>query len=258
MAMGVIGIKYPELMTVKDRDGAQTTGGDQHWYPKEGYIPPGACGATASSNALAYVLRSRPRLYGLAAAGGLDGLAGPVPGPVHEPVTGQESAANATGIESNTVTEAGSNTVTETGPNTKDGYLEFMKKVYRFMYPRIGGLMSGDFLTGMGELSGEYGLPFETERLPIPISLAKRPAIAEVCSFIGDSLKDDIPVAFLILSNGCVEKLDTWHWVTILAIDEETRHVQIVDNCEVFWADLGMWLDTSIMGGAFVRLRVCA
>ena len=216
--MSVIEIKHPELLAVTDGCGPLTAGGDQHWFPKEGFIPPGACGATAASNVLAYLLRARPKLYTLAQETGLGGISSPAE------------------------------------PNTKDGYLAFMKKVYRFLYPRMGGLMANQFLEGMAELANEYGIPVSAQCLRVPIAQSKRPSFAEAAAFICSSLSNDIPVAFLILSGGSVAALDTWHWVTILAFDEDGRRIKILDNTEVFWAELDVWLETSIMGGSFVRL----
>ena len=226
VGMSVIGLKFKDLLLVEDEYGSLTTGGDQHWFPKEGFIPPGACGATTASNVLAYLLRSRKELYEKAANAGLEGLAAPV----------DIRHANIL-------------------PNKKRDFIEFMKKVYRFTYPRIGGLMADAFLEGISGLSEEYRLHITVERLIVPIARSKRPSFVESAEFLMSSLEAELPVAFLILSNGCVEGLDTWHWVTILALDEEGKRVQIADNGNVFWADIETWLDTSIMGGSFVSLR---
>ena len=227
--MSVIQIKTPGLIAVRDECGKLTIGGDQYWYPSEGFLPPGACGATTASNVLAYLLRSRPELFCIMQKTGLVGLEAPF----HDSNNPYEDSP---------------------APNTKAGYLSFMKKVYRFLYPRLGGLMVEGFLEGMSELAHEYELPITTEFMRAPIGRSRRPSFSEVAGFLRSSLGSDIPVAFLILSNGCVENLDTWHWVTVLALDEETKRVKILDNTEVFWADLCVWLETSIMGGSFVRL----
>ena len=222
--MSLVGLKYPELLAVADDSGTLSVGGDQHWYPDEGFIPRGACGATVASSAFAYLLRLRPRLYATAESAGLCGLAPPLS--ITEPIK----------------------------PSTKTGYLGFMKQVYRFFYPRMGGLMADMFVEGAGGLVREYGLPIAAEFLKIPITRAKRPSFDEVSAFIKTSLEVGAPAAFLILSNGCVENLDTWHWVTILGIDEDAGAIELADNREVMQARLDTWLDTSIMGGALVRI----
>ena len=276
-----------------DGNGKLTVGGDQQWYPKEGFIPPGACGATAASNVLAYLLRSRQGLFALAFEAGLTGLAEPLPSVKHynnsvdietcSPVAPKYSRHEQYVIDEEDVTNgstkpfAADNALgdgifsvfgehyknddnievnAKQAPNTKSGYIGFMKKVYRFLYPRIGGLMADQFLEGIGGLAEEYSLPIAAECLRVPIARSVRPSFADAASFISSSLEADIPVAFLILSGGGVAKLDTWHWVTVLAIDEETKCVQVLDNTEVFWADISAWLGSSIMGGSFVRLAV--
>ena len=213
--MSIVCLKNPELLEIQNPNGSKSVGGSQYWYPKEGFIPPGACGATVASNALFYLLTAKKHLYNMAESTGLTGFSIPV---------------------------------------SKTEFLEFMKKNYRFLYPRAGGLMAHHFEEGMLELANEYKLPIGTECLKIPISRSKRPPFEQVSEFLVKTLENDSPVAFLILSKGSVSVLDTWHWVTILCYDEENERAQITDNGNVFWADLHEWLETSIMGGAFVRL----
>jgi len=140
--------------------------------------------------------------------------------------------------------------------NNKPGYLEFMKKIYAFFHPRAGGLMVDAFVEGVSALSDEYGLPLKAESLPVTIMRSKRPSKDAVSLFIRESLASDIPVAFLILSAGCEKALENWHWVTIMAYDGEGESARIIDNGNVIHADIGAWLDSSIMGGSFVRLLI--
>jgi len=218
--MNTFELKHPELLIVEDEYGAKTVGGSQDWYPKKGFIPPGACGAATASNVLAYILRSRPELYAIAAEKGPGGLSPPL----------------------------------EDIANNKAEYLEFMKKVYSYFRPCAGGLMSDAFAEGVAALSLDHGLPVGADCLRVSVARAKRPGIDEITAFLQTSLSADIPAAFLILSAGRAEGLENWHWVTIVAYDAGAKQVKIVDNGNVFWTDIGLWLDTSIMGGSFVRL----
>jgi len=220
--MSVLELKKPELLLVEDDRGQRLVGGDQLWYPKKGYIPSGACGAAVAACILAYLLRSRPEYY---------------------------AAVNA-GVETPGLAEPLSDVV-----NTKAGFLKFMKLIYPLFPPRAGGLMSDDFCEGIGAFGKEYGLPLEGERLLIPVTRSKRHSADVVTDFIPGSLKRDMPVAFLTLSAGKAEGLENWHWVSILAFDAKTNMARIANNCVVSWTDLEAWLDTSIMGGAFVRLK---
>ena len=237
---------------------APTVGGGQYWYSGKGFIPPGACGAATASNVLAYLLRARPELCAAAADPDPHTSADDPDPHASTDAPDPHSSADDLGPHASTAVPAPEPLAVpmDGPPMEKAGYLEFMKKVYRFMYPRAGGLMSGDFLEGIDGLASEYGLPIAAERLVAPIAKPKRPSVPEVAAFVRCAFEADSPVAFLILSSAFVENLDTWHWVTILALDEEAGRVKIVDNCEVLWADLSAWLDKSIMGGSFVRLKV--
>jgi hypothetical protein len=109
-------------------------------------------------------------------------------------------------------------------------------------------------MQGAEEFSASLGVPMRAERLKVPISRSCRPSVAETVAFIEQSLANDSPVAFLILSSGATPALDSWHWVTIFDLDKETTVIHFIDNGEKFQADIGRWLETSIMGGSFVRL----
>jgi len=220
--MSVFELRRPDLLLVEDERGQRSFGGDQLWYPKAGYIPGGACGATVASNMIVYLLRTRPGLYAAAETRrGTLGLAEPLSDAV----------------------------------NTKAGFMEFMKQVYPFFLPRAGGLMSDHFCEGMDFFANEYGLSCSTDSIIITVSRSKRQKSSDVSAFIRDSLYDDIPVAFLTLSAGQAEGLENWHWVTIIEYDDKAARAKIANNCVVTWTDVGVWLETSIMGGAFVSLR---
>ena len=218
--MNMFCLKRPELLSVEDENGSVTAGGDQMWFPKTGFIPPGACGATVASALLAYCLRSRPDAFDLSKKAGIKGLADPLCGTV----------------------------------NKKSGYIEFMKIVYPFFRPRIGGLMSDAFVRGMADFGSEFGLPFSAERLLVPVARPKRPPMEEIGSFISETLADDMPAAFLILSAGRANGLENWHWVTILEYDAENARAKIADNCIEFWTNIKEWHGSTIMGGSFVRV----
>ena len=229
--MSFIGLKHPELLEIRDvnesgsGNGTIVTGGSQYWYPSDGYIPNGACGATAASNILGYLIMTRKPLFDIACEKGFMDLS------VTKGPAGNDGE-----------------------PIPKPDFLEFMKKVYEFLYPHAGGLMADGFVDGISGLAKKYDLPIAAECLKITINRKLRPSFEEVTAFIKTSIKTDIPVAFLILSKGNVSALDTWHWVTILGFEEESGSVQITDNGKVFFAELSPWLDTSIMGGALVRI----
>ncbi|MDR3305066.1 MAG: hypothetical protein LBS85_03405 [Clostridiales Family XIII bacterium] len=136
----------------------------------------------------------------------------------------------------------------------KGAFVRFMEMVYPFVHPRAGGLMADYFVSGTQELARSLGISARITRHQVPVRRSGRPGAREAGAFLCESLKQDIPAAFLILSNGSVPKLDTWHWVTITAVEPDTLRAQILDNGQLFWADLARWLETSLIGGSFVCL----
>jgi hypothetical protein len=84
-----------------------------------------------------------------------------------------------------------------------------------------------------------------------------RPAMANLLTFIGESLKNDMPVAFLSLDKGAEELLDTWHWVTVLSLEYEENgsaaFADVADEGKLLHVDLKKWFDTTGLGGGFVR-----
>jgi len=136
----------------------------------------------------------------------------------------------------------------------KAEYLEFMKKVYPYFTPSIIGVHGAGFIKGMTRLSDEYGLSVSVERLKVPIMRSRRPGFNETAVFIRDAISAEIPVAFLVLSNGGIKNIYNWHWMTIIGLDEESRTAKILDNTMVSWAEFGTWLEKSMLGGTFLRI----
>ena len=200
--MSVLELKDLKLLSIEDENGYSYIGGNQYWYPKEGFFQGGACGATTASNVLAYILRMRPEL------------------------------------------------------NTKAEYIEFMKKVYPYFTPSRIGLHAPWFLKGVKKFGADFGYPIAARCLKVPIWPFKHPSFEEAADFIGESLKADAPVAFLALSSGGVKYIDKWHWTTIIGIDEENRKIKILDNNEIKWAELGLWLGKSRLGGALITMLI--
>jgi hypothetical protein len=201
-----ISVDKPELFEITDKRGKRFYGGVQYWFPKKGYIPPGACGATTGANIFGYLVRT------------------------HEGFADEDNL------------------------RTKAGFLAFMKKSYAHLYPRVMGLMADNFVLGAESFAASLGVPMHAERLKVPICRAGRPTATEAAAFIKEALRGDAPVAFLILSSGATPTLDAWHWVTIIALNERSFEVGIIDNGELLHANLSRWLETSIMGGSFVRM----
>jgi hypothetical protein len=134
----------------------------------------------------------------------------------------------------------------------KGGFLSFMKAVYPFVRPGLIGIMPADFTRGVSEYSGKMGFEFECDMLTVPAASSRRPGAERMYRFLSDAIADDLPVAFLNLSSGRVKNLDSYHWVTLTGIEEETGMCRIVDNGRLLDVNLKKWLKRSTLGGAFV------
>jgi hypothetical protein len=137
----------------------------------------------------------------------------------------------------------------------KEGFLAFMKAVYPFVRPGLIGIMPADFTRGAREYSAARGFEFADDLLTVPAATSKRPKESVMYDFLNAALADDLPVAFLNLSGGRVKNLDSYHWVTLIALDDKTGQCRIVDNGRLLDVDLKKWLRRSTLGGAFVVVK---
>ena len=137
----------------------------------------------------------------------------------------------------------------------KEQYMELMRDVFAFYTPGLGGInTSALFSKGITGYCAARGLQATPVALDIPIKRRKRPDVDTVREFILSALGAGAPVAFLNRSNGTVSNLETWHWVTIIALDADTMQADISDYGKVLEVDVQEWLKTSRLGGAFVYI----
>ncbi len=143
-------------------------------------------------------------------------------------------------------------------PSPKCEFEALMDEVWRFVTPTVRGLPSAAALTkGARVYLDVNNLPYTLEELDIPKNKRLRPEFSEVVTFIAKALAADTPVAFLSLDKGEEERLDSWHWVTILTLDYEAdgsrAEAGVADEGRFFEVDLRKWYDTTPLGGGFVR-----
>ena len=124
----------------------------------------------------------------------------------------------------------------EEGQDAKEQeqYLKLMQTMYQYMKPGFMGYpLIGRFAKDFKRYAADRGIEFKSEQLFLPKS--KEQAL----DFIVPSLKEENPVAFLILRHPTYElREDNWHWVTITGFDEE-KELLIWSNCgereEIDW-----------------------
>jgi hypothetical protein len=141
------------------------------------------------------------------------------------------------------------------GLHDKEEFLAFMKAVYPFVRPGLIGIMPADFTRGAQEYSAARGFEFTYDLLTVPAASSKRPKEDAMYGFLNAALVDDLPVAFLNLSGGRVKNLDSYHWVTLVGLDDASGVCRIVDNGRLLDVALKKWLRRSTLGGAFVVIR---
>jgi len=140
----------------------------------------------------------------------------------------------------------------------KAQYTELIREMYTFVTPGIRGVnTSGIFTDGISRYAAKAGLQLSFAVIEIPKNPVHRPDMSLVMDFIISALSSNAPVAFLNLSNGTLENLENWHWVTIIALDTDTKLAEISDYGKTLSIDISEWLKTTRLGGAMVVCRMC-
>ena len=141
---------------------------------------------------------------------------------------------------------------------TSEGFLTHMEAVWPYVTPGTMGLDKPEsFVLGCRSFALSRGAVLDGRILPIPRrGRGPRPDLAQVRTFLVWALDKDSPVAFLNYSNGDLKNLDSWHWVPLIACRGEDGRLTagVLDGGEEKELDLALWLETSLLGGAFVRV----
>lgn len=139
---------------------------------------------------------------------------------------------------------------------------EVLENVWKFVTPGwLLGLNSTEkFCKGVEELLEDFGLNWRCRRLSIPFFRAKRATLSQVVQFLEDGLASDCPIAFLNLHKGQVTALESWHWCVLVALSYDAGQNRYMATCydggNSITFDLGLWLETTRLGGGFVYITV--
>ena len=137
----------------------------------------------------------------------------------------------------------------------RDLFLALMDEMITYVKPTVRGVNTPAIFTdGMARYVLTHNLNLTSRVLEIPELTKKRPPPGQLAAFVIKAVQSDAPVAFLNLSNGSLKNLDNWHWVTIVAFDDVAMVADVCDQGQTFGVDLGEWLATTALGGAFVYL----
>ncbi|MDR1619600.1 MAG: hypothetical protein LBS18_02895 [Clostridiales bacterium] len=137
---------------------------------------------------------------------------------------------------------------------TKSGFLRLMNDVWEYVTPDMHGSSIEIFCDGITRYMRQHGVPPEIEVLNIPKEMALRPSMAELAAFIMRAFERDLPVAFQNYSNGALKNLDSWHWVTLVALRRDTWLATMYDQGRSIDIDLRLWLVTATREGKFVAV----
>ncbi len=144
------------------------------------------------------------------------------------------------------------------GERTAADFLAYMEVLWTYVTPGARGLDKPEsFALGCRSFALSRGAALDSRILPVPRKgREKRPDLAQLRTFLVWALDKDSPVAFLNYSNGDLPNLDSWHWVPVIACGGEGPELTaaILDGGEEKTVDLALWLETSLLGGAFVRV----
>lgn len=143
-------------------------------------------------------------------------------------------------------------------PFNKNNFVPHMQSVWRYITPGMGGTNSTKkFVDGAMEYLSVTGVDLKPRVLDIA-PFNQRPndqTIEKVIAFIVDGLQKNCPIAFLNLSNGKVENLHQWHWITIVKADitdDKQIFVTVSDEGDKKVIDLSLWFATTTKEGGFV------
>lgn len=145
----------------------------------------------------------------------------------------------------------------EHGFNSKEKWLSLMEEIWEYVTPAQKGIPTTKmFYNAVVVYAQSIGLMVKHHFCDVPKDKSKGPQLSEIVDFLEEALINNAPVAFLNLCNGVENNLDSWHWVTIIAIDYkdsgDSIFINILDEGIIKRINLTLWYNTTTLGGGFV------
>lgn len=139
--------------------------------------------------------------------------------------------------------------------------VKLMDEIWEYVTPTLKGVNTTNiFYNGLSSFAKSSGINLSYDAVDVPKKKDIRPTLEKTVNFIKDSIKKDIPVAFLNLNNGKELQLDEWHWVTLIAIEYEEDlsvvRAEILDEGMKKEINLLLWYNTTTLGGGFVSFSL--
>jgi hypothetical protein len=142
----------------------------------------------------------------------------------------------------------------------KQGMTALMEEVWTHVTPGIMGLhLVSQFTKGLSSFFAAHQLAIPMSSLALPKDRTKRPSLKQVVSYITTALEADQPVAFLNLSAGSLENLDSWHWVTVVSLIQETEGspvmIEVFDGGRSWNLNLSAWYESTTRSAGFACIQ---
>ncbi len=144
-------------------------------------------------------------------------------------------------------------------PFIQEQPLEIMERTWKYITPRFQGVNSTKIYSlGITSLLNDMGIISSCDCLDIPKKKSLRPSDDIVIEYINSYLSKDIPIAFLNLHNANIDILESWHWVLIVAIENNDNQtiITIYEQGKCHRINLYEWLDNTKKGGGFAALQI--
>jgi hypothetical protein len=146
-------------------------------------------------------------------------------------------------------------------PYEQASFLEHMENLWSCVTPTAKGTNSTSlFIEGSKKYAASRGVEINGHSLNVRSRLdCKRPTAEEFIDFIREGLENNCPVAFLNLSNGRVDNLYNWHWVTLVELWEDengTVYATASDEGVKRDFDIRLWVETTLLGGGLVYFTI--
>ncbi len=143
--------------------------------------------------------------------------------------------------------------------NHQEDFRNFMSEIWHYVTPGRMGVNEGRMLSeGVLKYALTKSVKMHAHLEKIAGLHQKRISFEVMIQFILAGLSSNCPVAFLNLSNGNLDNLESWHWVTIAAVLKHsdpaytTYYAAISDSGEPKVINLSQWYESSLLGGTFV------
>lgn len=137
----------------------------------------------------------------------------------------------------------------------KTDMLKLMEETWKYVTPTLMGVNRTAILAeGAIKFGRDRGISLSQSTLDIPPTPNSRPNFKDLETFLAEAFSQNLPVAFLNLDAGDLHNLESWHWVTLIAAEDDGQAV-MVDQGYRTRINLKRWLQSNRGGGGFTYIQ---